>query len=262
MKKIIFVSIILIIGLLSFKIDSKKKNPPGTNKIEENIFFDITEVRNVDWREFMSWTKENYGKKSKEYLLIIPDTTVWNKKGLEALQEKYLTHTTFNDYPVVGISYEQALGYCKWRSDRVNEAIYIKSNNLNISNNKSNKDYPEIYKYRLPTKEEWEKIAKLDYSEKTKTQLKDKNVQRYNLHSDKGEDKMEINITAPVKSYWPNEKGIYNLIGNVAEMISEKGKAKGGSWIQNLKDINIEKDFKYEKPTNWIGFRCICEKIN
>ena len=66
-------------------------------------------------------------------------------------------------------------------------------------------------------------------------------------------------ITAQVKSYWPNAAGCYNLIGNVAEMINQQGLAKGGSWINNPNEISIEKEMNYTKPTAWLGFRCVAE---
>ena len=58
-----------------------------------------------------------------------------------------------------------------------------------------------------------------------------------------------------------NELGVYNLKGNVAEMILEKGVAKGGSWVHTNEETTIEKDFKYTKPQSWLGFRCVFVEI-
>lgn len=102
--------------------------PPGTICLSENLFFDLTETTNFHWQEYLYWTGRVYGKDSKEYRSILPDTTVWLKldpkyRGQEAF---YLSHKAYRDYPVVGISYEQAVSFCNWRSDRVMEYMLIK----------------------------------------------------------------------------------------------------------------------------------------
>ena len=47
-------------------------------------------------------------------------------------------------------------------------------------------------------------------------------------------------FTAPVGAYWPNDLGIYNMSGNVAEMISEKGVTKGGSYKDKTDGLKID----------------------
>jgi hypothetical protein len=60
-----------------------------------------------------------------------------------------------------------------------------------------------------------------------------------------------------------NKLGAASMIGNVAEMISEKGFSKGGSWAHDLESSQIKKRQYYKKPSAWLGFRCACEvKLN
>jgi hypothetical protein len=54
---------------------------------------------------------------------------------------------------------------------------------------------------------------------------------------------------------------MYNLYGNVAEMVSEEGVAKGGSWNHNYNNSVFDAEISYEKPSSWLGFRCVCEII-
>lgn len=239
-------------------------NPPGTVKIKDNIYIDETEITNFNWREYVMWLEKKHGKNAIEYKNALPETLVWKEKETfnEPYAQYYYSHPAYNDYPVVGISYEQAMQYCKWRTERVLELFKTK-----MLTDKKNV-YPINLEYRLPTKEEWEVAAKIGYSEKTQQQLNTKYKGQIlaNLKRNK-EDNVVVagniadnaDITAQVKSYWPNAVGCYNLIGNVAEMINQQGLAKGGSWINNPNEIFIEKEINYTKPTAWLGFRCVAE---
>jgi len=238
--------------------------PPGTVKIDYNLFFDEVEVTNAMWKEYLYWQAKTFGKTSNKYKQALPDTTIWKSKlgYTDAYVKHYFSHTAYLQYPVIGVSYEQAIAFCKWRTDRVKELF-------DIQKEKDKKSiFPKVFEYRLPTKAEWEKVARTGYDLKTlkKIEKKHKGQIRCNLKRGKGGNmgvagKLNDNadITAPVYAYWPNKYGIFNLIGNIAEMVSEKDIAKGGAWIHNEEDVDVEKDFNYTKPTNWIGFRCIFE---
>ncbi len=69
----------------------------------------------------------------------------------------------------------------------------------------------------------------------------------------------DATITAPVKMYFPNKYGLYNLFGNVSEMTSVEGLAKGGGWQTEEKDIKAEKNFDYKEAKADLGLRCVCE---
>ncbi|MCB0740861.1 MAG: SUMF1/EgtB/PvdO family nonheme iron enzyme, partial [Chitinophagaceae bacterium] len=66
----------------------------------------------------------------------LPDTLVWRSELSynEPMVEFYFRHPGFNEYPVVGVSWEQAHDFCLWRSDRVNEGILVKNNYINKAN--------------------------------------------------------------------------------------------------------------------------------
>ncbi|MNV45538.1 hypothetical protein D3C71_1373390 [compost metagenome] len=62
-------------------------------------------------------------------------------------------------------------------------------------------------------------------------------------------------LTAPVISFWPNEFGIYNLNGNVSEMVEEKNTAVGGDWNSPGYDIRNESTKKFTEANPTVGFR-------
>lgn len=68
-------------------------------------------------------------------------------------------------------------------------------------------------------------------------------------------------IKAPVDEYAPNELGIYNACGNVAEMTATEGLAKGGSWADTGYDVRIQSEKQYIGPSSKIGFRVFMEVI-
>lgn len=268
---------ILIIGLLFTYIltFAKSDNPPGTVKVSENLFCDKTEVANLAYKEYLSWMKRHFSATSDEYIAALPDTLVWRSPEAynEPFVEYYFKHPAYGSYPLVGVSYEQAVAFCSWRSDRVNEKIYRDQHKIKSDEAVDFENIPNVYKYRLPTKVEWEKIASIGYNKKTIKKLSRKRYAECRTENFAQEIKVEIpkgnntlndkaDITRAVRSYFPNALGIYNMLGNVAELTATKGVAKGGSWKHKAKDVTVEKDFSYEKPADWLGFRCVCEKVN
>ena len=145
-------TIILLIPL-SITIFGGIDNPPGTVKIEENLFCDITEVSNLEWKEYTHWAKHKFGEQSAKYQNTLPDTIVWRQGPYnEPYIQYYYQHPAYQNYPVVGISYEQAKAFCTWRSDRVNEKIYIEKHKIDPEQIATVKNIPAVYTYRLPTK--------------------------------------------------------------------------------------------------------------
>ena len=97
-----------------------------------SFFLDETEVTNMMYLEYLDWLervyKDNPDEKYKEvYFSAIPDTMVWRSPlGFnEDMVDNYLRHPAFRNYPVVGVSWQQAVNFAKWRTERVNELSLI-----------------------------------------------------------------------------------------------------------------------------------------
>jgi len=124
-----------------------KKGFPGVVPLEGDfLFVDETEVANIQYLEFLNWLKLN---DTSLYFKMLPDTTVWHSKIAynEPFFYYYFRHPAYQDYPVVGISYQQAIAFCQWRSDRVLE--YLRKINSPIKK----------LVYRLPSEKEWKNAA-------------------------------------------------------------------------------------------------------
>jgi formylglycine-generating enzyme required for sulfatase activity len=69
---------------------------------------------------------------------------------------------------------------------------------------------------------------------------------------------VKMSLTA---TYFPNGVGLYDVVGNVAEMINEEGKACGGSWNDPPKASTIHSVKLYRQPDDTIGFRVFLEVL-
>lgn len=227
--------------------------PPGTLHLKGKLYMDETEITNINWKEYVYWIQKN---EPDNYNLVHPDTSLWNTlgKSMKPFVQNYYAHTAYNNYPVVGISHQQAKDYCQWRTKVVNEMLLLNPN--------WQKRFGKVF-YRLPTKEEWEYAAsggfdKRDFPYGFEDFSPSKKSQPANLNWKEQPDALPF-ITSPVYGYFPNKKGYYNMIGNVAEMIQEKGIAKGGSWMHTEQQSKISSRIPYDAAKPWLGFRCICE---
>lgn len=103
-------------------------NTPNQQHVQ-SFFMDETEVTNLMYMEYLDWIKRVFNPSDPNYKNIYygacPDTLVWrNSLGYnETMTNNYLRHPAYANYPVVGVNWIQAVEFCKWRTDRVNENI-------------------------------------------------------------------------------------------------------------------------------------------
>lgn len=88
---------------------------------------DQYEVSNRQYRTYIKWLENVFIPLGKDSIVkvALPDTLVWRTDLAynEPMVEGYFRNKAFNDYPVVGVSWEQANAYCRWRTDRANEKL-------------------------------------------------------------------------------------------------------------------------------------------
>lgn len=249
-----------------------------------------TEVSNIEYKLFLMdlWIA---GKK-EAFLKCLPDQTQWTKKinnsFLEPMQNMYFAHPAYDDYPVVNVSRENVEAYCLWLTTEANKQQAAEGKVL-------------INDVRLPSDMEWglaasNKKNRVNYSNGTDSlkNTKGKYIQNFSCgkfkdtYRDTAHDVYQFNekkaeypvfiadggfCTSYIKSYEPNLYGIYNLAGNVSEMVyiwdaaTNKAKGfgtKGGSWFStdHFLEIDAEQEFNYpEKASPMVGFRPVITAI-
>ncbi len=171
----------------------------------------------------------------KETISIYPDTLVWIRDFAysynEPLVKKYFSHSSYNNYPVVGINLKQAMAFCQWKTGQVNKVL-----------KQGESEYRVII--RLPTNTEWEAAAS-DDNIKEKVFSPDKSY-KANFGTIKDNTGTLVKsfkddgnfYTAPVNSYPAGAFGLYNMKGNVAE------------WTSTSRDEIMNADIKHEKLKN------------
>lgn len=213
------------------------------------------EVTNLEYREFLA-ALEREGRQA-DLKIAQFDTSAWEA---EPFRQTYHQHPAYENYPVVNISYEGAILYCKWL-----EGIYREK-------------YGQKLQVRLPLKAEWIRAARAErqtpypwgpYLRNEKGQLfaNFNKITAEHITFNQQTGKYEV-VTgplpgavaamigpAPAESFQPNLFGLFNTCGNVAEMLQEKGFAIGGSWASPGYDIRVESISTYDGPSPLVGFR-------
>jgi gliding motility-associated lipoprotein GldK len=237
--------------------------------------------------------RENASKPRSQFIIkrdikIYPDTLVWVRDFSysynEPMSKRYFTHPAFGNYPLVGVNWKQATAFCEWRTQYMNSFFEEK------------KRVPES-DFRLPTEAEWEYAARGGRSQapfplggyylrnKKGCLLANFKPGRGNYPEDGGF------YTVRADAFWPNDFGLYNMAGNVAEWTSslfyegaynfqhdmnpdirlnakdsdlprmKRKVVRGGSW----KDVGYflqtsTRNYEYQDTSkSYLGFRCVID---
>ena len=177
----------------------------------------IYNYRWAKWKEAAS--KSNRDKNIADFIveepvMIYPDTLTWvhdyTYSYNEPMTRQYFSHPSFDDYPVVGVSWKQANAFCTWRSDFWNDW-------------RRQHDEVQVDDFRLPTEHEWEYAARggrdqAPYPWGGPYVRNTKGCYLANFKPGRGAYPEDGGYyTVKVYSYAPNDFGVYNMAGNVSE---------------------------------------------
>ena len=220
---------------------------------------------------------------------IYPDTTCWvndfPNADNETYMRNYFSNAAYNDYPVVGVTWEQANAFCAWRTEFLLKGLGPAAR--------------YVQRYRLPTEAEWEFAARgKDQNEFPWTNedvASGKGCFYANFKPDNGNYTKDGNlITSKVGIYNANTNGLFDMAGNVAEWTStiytdagvdamndinpqlkynaaiedpyrlKKKSVRGGSWKDPESYIRSAwRSSEYQnQPRSFIGFRCVRSLAN
>jgi gliding motility-associated lipoprotein GldJ len=78
-----------------------------------SFYMDETEITNLDYREYLYWLRRVYSDYPEVHRRALPDTLVWRSPLAfnEPYVQYYFRHPSYNNYPVVGVSWLQANDY-------------------------------------------------------------------------------------------------------------------------------------------------------
>ncbi len=220
---------------------------------------------------------------------IYPDTTCWvndfPNADNEVYMRNYFSNPAYNDYPVVGVTWEQANAFCAWRTEYLLKGLGPAAR--------------YVQRYRLPTEAEWEYAARgkegTEFPWENEDVASGKGCFYANFKPDDGNYTKDGNlITSKVGIYSSNTNGLYDMAGNVAEWTStiyteagvdamndvnpqlrynaakedpyrlKKKSVRGGSWKDPESYIRSawrSSEFQ-NQPRSYIGFRCVRSLAN
>ena len=226
---------------------------PENERFQNRKEFDtkrfVYEYQWMDWKraahDHGNSKRDQFIKKEK--VEIYPDTLVWIRDFSysynEPMTRNYFWHPAFDDYPVVGITWTQANAFCYWRT-----------NLWNTYNNQSGNVNTEDF--RLPTEHEWEYAARgghdlAPYPWGGYYVRNAKGCILANFKPGRGNYPEDGGLyTVKADAYFPNDYGLYNMAGNVAEWTSSAFYENAYAFLHDL-NPDIRFDAKKDDPKAW-----------
>ena len=260
---------------------AKGQYPAGANVVKDMYEIDVETGAIFRRTDTVPLTKPS-DLETNVIICVYPDTLVWVRDfeyaHNEPLLHGYFSMPSYDDYPVVGVTWEQAVAYCDWLTK------YTRSKNPGA----------QISDFRLPTEAEWEYAARGGLRMANYPWGNEANpvgdFPMANFKHGRGNFNSDGAATpARRKGYYKNGFGLFDMAGNVAEWTSstydptlnvkshdmnptntymacesdpielQRKVVKGGSW----KDISYyiqcgTRVYEYQgECRSYIGFRCV-----
>lgn len=254
----------------------------GTPTSVQAFHMQSAEVSNIEYKTFL-FDLLIQGRKD-DFLIAKPDQAMWTKTfgdGMKTMKDNYFSHEAYASYPVVNVSRKAAEMYCVWLTTEANKVNEKKGD-------------PMINDVRIPVRPEWELAASgagqhmpfpwggplaqnakgcflANYDPSKEGELMDTT----NCEGCDSLTKISSDgamMIANTKTYNPNEYGLFNMSGNVAEMVygsplKESGKdvqktpgTAGGGWMSPFESLKINGKDEHDGLTTAhpnVGFRVV-----
>jgi len=216
---------------------------------------------------------------TEQEVMVYPDTTVWikdfNYSYNEPMHNDYFSHTAYDNYPVVGVTWGQAKAFANWRTKYLNDF-------------RKKKKEANVNFFRLPSEAEWEYAARGGIEGGTYPwggpyAKDDRACFLANFKPFRGDYAAdEALYTVEADAYEPNDYGLYNMSGNVAEWVNTsydpasyeyissmspnvynsdnmRKVVRGGSWKDVSYYLQVStRDYEYsDSARSYIGFRTV-----
>jgi len=263
------------------KFDVATSSYPKDAAVRVDTFW-VTENGEIMDSTIIRPLREPKDLRTEKIICIYPDTLVWARDFQfsynDPLLNMYFSHPGYSEYPVVGVTWEQAHAFCNWRTQFFNSSSFVKAND-----------------YRLPSEAQWEYAARggrkmAMYPWGSNYARDERGCFFANFKPYRGSYSDDTGTaTMKVGSFRPNDFGLYDMAGNVAEWtnsafqssahtvisdlnpdysymarkadpdILKRKVVKGGSWkdISYFMQCGVRTyEYQYESRP-YIGFRCV-----
>lgn len=269
--------------------NSKKKEksiiPSDYVPLSDSLFINKYETTNKEYSEFLNAilvdSSETFYKSQLENPFSDIHLQPRPLSGCYVITPLYTSHLAFKDHPVIGTSYQQAINYCQWKTKELNATL----------------DSDQSYEFlvRLPSVEEWQAAVFCDSWKITKAapkpsrrikeladslglkgkknklhdtyvNLLDIRIYVANDYEYHTSDPLPI-ISCHTSCPGPmsptqgieNGNGLFHTVGNVSEMTSIFGLAKGLNYLSDYDECYRDTVLNYNQPEAWLGFRTVLE---